>query len=379
MSVKKTITCLLLCACLPGCKNLQDNTYTEIDVAGFEDVIKHWNDQNDKDPQPRYQLKQITKIADNILVYQRSNGGWPENKNPLRIMTPKEIKLQQSLKNATDTSFDNRNVYPQIRYLAEAYLQTAEDKYKQAVIRGLEFILAAQLDNGGFTHSPPSTDKYYGHITIMDDVTSGVLGLLQEIKLGSPRFAFLSADLVNRISLAHTKGDHLLLKLQVSIKQKPAIWAGQYDAKTLKPTQGRAFELASVVSRESVDVVRYLMSDPNPTQTKINAINHAISWFKNAALGGFDMVKIEAEPVRYKYHTSTWDRIIIEDKHAEPIWARFYDTDSNLPLLATREGKRVQSLADISRERRTGYDWYGRWPAKLINEEYPLWLKKHHL
>ncbi|MEO9031633.1 MAG: hypothetical protein ABI285_00205 [Ginsengibacter sp.] len=30
----------------------------------------------------------------------------------------------------------------------------------------------------------------------------------------------------------------------------------------------------------------------------------------------------------------------------------------------------------VTRERRTGYGWYGYWPEKLIDIEYPKWLDK---
>ena len=356
---------------------ISESHHQAIEVTGFSDVIKHWNDQNHRDPQPRYALHQIRLIADNIVRYQRANGGWPENINPLRILSEQEIARQAALYSATDTSFDNRNVYPQIRYLAEAYQQTHDENYQQAVIRGLRFILSAQLANGGFTHSPPSTERYYGHITIMDDVMAGVLGLLQEIKLGSQRFDFLPADLVHQLSEAHSRGEALLLDLQVKTDGKLTIWAGQYDANSLLPAQGRAFELASLVSRESVDVVRYLMSDPTPSARKRQAIHSAMAWFKNNALTGINMVQVEAEPVRYKYHTSTWDRVIVTTADSPPIWARFYDLATQQPLLANRQGQRVDSLVQISRERRTGYDWYGRWPAPLLADEYKAWQQKH--
>ena len=354
-----------------------ESQYQAIEVNGFSDVIKHWNDQNHRDTQPRYALHQIRLIADNIVRYQRANGGWPENINPLRIMSEQEIARQAAFYSATDTSFDNRNVYPQIRYLAEAYQQTRDETYQQAVIRGLRFILSAQLANGGFTHSPPSTEGYYGHITIMDDVMAGVLGLLQEIKLGSQRFDFLPADLVQQLSEAHRRGDALILDLQVKTDGELTIWAGQYDANSLLPAKGRAFELASLVSRESVDVVRYLMSDPAPSARKRQAINSAMAWFKNNALTGIDMVQVAAEPVRYKYQTSTWDRMMVATGNSPPMWARFYDLTTHQPLLANRQGQRVESLAQISRERRTGYDWYGRWPAPLIADEYKAWQQKH--
>ena len=87
-----------------------ESHYQAIEVPGFSDVIKHWNDQNHRDPQPRYALHQVRLIADNLLRYQRANGGWPENINPLRIMSEQEIARQAALYSATDTSFDNRNV-----------------------------------------------------------------------------------------------------------------------------------------------------------------------------------------------------------------------------------------------------------------------------
>ncbi|MDY6926019.1 MAG: pectate lyase [Pseudomonadota bacterium] len=376
MAIKQLALAVTIGFACSACQT-SESQYQAIEVNGFSDVIKHWNDQNHRDTQPRYALHQIRLIADNIVRYQRANGGWPENINPLRIMSEQEIARQAAFYSATDTSFDNRNVYPQIRYLAEAYQQTRDETYQQAVIRGLRFILSAQLANGGFTHSPPSTEGYYGHITIMDDVMAGVLGLLQEIKLGSQRFDFLPADLVQQLSEAHRRGDALILDLQVKMDGELAVWAGQYDANSLLPAQGRAFELASLVSRESVDVVRYLMSDPAPSARKRQAINSAMAWFKNNALTGIDMVQVAAEPVRYKYHTSTWDRMMVATGNSPPIWARFYDLTTHQPLLANRQGQRVDTLAQISRERRTGYDWYGRWPAPLIADEYKAWQQKH--
>lgn len=376
MLVKRILLASLLCILSASLQGSEGN-FRPISIDEFRDSIQHWDNKNPDDTQPRHEIHQIRLIADNILIYQRANGGWPENTNPLRKMTTQELSQQAVLHKATDTSFDNRNVYPQIRYLAEVYQQTQDDIYRQAVIRGLRFVLAMQLDNGGFTHSPPNTEHYYGHITIMDDVMSGVLGLLQEIKLGSARFDFLPADLVRELADAHHQGDELLLKLQVQINGEKTIWAGQYLADKLIPAQGRLFEPASLVSAESVSVVRYLMSDPRPSDRKIIAIKQAINWFEKNALTGIDMIQIKAEPIRFKYHTSEWDRVIVKDDSSPPIWARFYDLNTSEPLLVNRLGQQVATLADISRERRTGYNWYGRWPAQLLGKDFPAWQLAH--
>jgi len=41
----------------------------------------------------------------------------------------------------------------------------------------------------------------------------------------------------------------------------------------------------------------------------------------------------------------------------------------------SRDGVKVYSLAEVDRERRTGQPWYGGWPAKLLDREYPQWRK----
>ena len=86
-----------------------------------------------------------------------------------------------------------------------------------------------------------------------------------------------------------------------------------------------------------------------------------------------DTETFEAEPVTYTWHTSTTDRRIVPDPDAPPLWARFYDLETSEPFLANRDGKRVATLAEVQRERRTGYDWYGSWPAELLARDYPAW------
>ena len=58
---------------------------------GFEDAIKHYQNKNGKDYQ-RYQVSDFTLIADNLLLYQKNNGGWIENQDPLRILSEEDKK-----------------------------------------------------------------------------------------------------------------------------------------------------------------------------------------------------------------------------------------------------------------------------------------------
>ena len=64
---------------------------------------------------------------------------------------------------------------------------------------------------------------------------------------------------------------------------------------------------------------------------------------------------------------------MVPDPAAPPLWARFNDLEISEPFLANRDGRRVYSLAEVQRERRTGYDRYGSWADALPATEYPAW------
>ncbi|MBN1378202.1 MAG: pectate lyase [Gammaproteobacteria bacterium] len=353
----------------------ETKTYREISVAGFDDIIRHWQKQNDQFSYSRYTPDQIVGIADNVLLYQRDNGGWPKNVDPSRILSEQEQNQIQQDKKLTDTTLDNRNTYPQIEYLCHVYSQTKDKRYRKAAEKGLAFLLDNQFDNGGWSHSPPSTDGYHGHITFADDVMPGVLGLLRKIAEKRAPFTFIDDALRSRINDALQKGDELLLQLQIRRGDILTAWAGQYDRKTLAPVGARSYELAGLVSEESVAVVRYLMSIEKPSEKIVQAIESAIAWFKASRLYGIKIEKVTAEHVRFTYHSSDIDYRVVKDKTAPPIWARFYEIETNKPFMANRDGKKVYRLQDVLRERRTGYTWYGYWPADLLNMDYPAWKK----
>ena len=58
---------------------------------------------------------------------------------------------------------------------------------------------------------------------------------------------------------------------------------------------------------------------------------------------------------------------------APPLWARFYEIETNRPFFANRDGRKVFTLAEVALERRSGYGWYGRWPAELLESGYAKW------
>lgn len=347
-----------------------------ISLDKFRDGIKHWRDGADREQYPAYKTEQYREIADNLLLYQRANGGWPKNFDPLRILDNAERTKVVGQHDQEDTTFDNRATYPVVEYLAEAFERSGEERYRKACERGLEFILRAQYENGGWPHSFPASKGYYPQITIVDDVMTGVLTTLGAIAAGEPQYKFLEPSLRERVVTAHRRGDECLLRLQVVVDGRPTGWAAQYDRVTLEPCQGRSFELPALISSETVTVLRYLMRIDQPDERVRRAIESGAEWLSRSRIMGLRVDRVDAEAVRYQNHTSRYDVVAIEDPAAGPIWARFYEIETNRPFMANRDGRKVYKLADVERERRTGYGWYTGSPAHFLEREYPAWRRK---
>src|SRR5260370_9827150 len=79
----------------------QDDAYIKsfyiIDTASFQNSAHHWYDIFDNENiinaapnQQRYAATQLKEIAENILLYQKNNGGWPKNYYMRAILTEEE-------------------------------------------------------------------------------------------------------------------------------------------------------------------------------------------------------------------------------------------------------------------------------------------------
>ena len=357
-------------------------TPATIDVSGFYDSNHHWKDITDHDQvivplknQPDYVPSQVNEIAGNILLYQQPNGGWPKNYDMLAILTDDQKKVLDEHKDSNNTTFDNGATYTQIEYLAKAYSITHNENYKNAALRGINFMLAAQYNNGGWPQFYPDVSGYRKYITFNDDAMEGIMNLLYQIINNSKTYSFISNELRTKAEKSFSKGINCILKSQIKENGKLTVWCQQHDNIDFSPRGARTFELASKASEESANIVELLMNINNPDDKIIIAVNAAMNWFKKVAIKNTRIKTVAAPAEVYKYHATNADRIVVEDSTAPQIWTRYYELETDRPLFANRDGKKVYQLSDVSRERRTGYAWYGYWPQKILNK-YPAWLEK---
>jgi len=126
----------------------QNDVYNSIDISGFDDDIRHWKNGSGKGlVYQRFDVDQITEIADNLLKFQNADGGWPKNIDWLGKLEYEEVWKRLSTFEKKSTC-DNRNTYTQIEYLSKVYTETNEDKYRDGAVKGLNFILSTQNENG---------------------------------------------------------------------------------------------------------------------------------------------------------------------------------------------------------------------------------------
>ncbi|GAB2819570.1 pectate lyase [Ferruginibacter profundus] len=316
-------------------------------------------------------------IADKMLIYQRKNGGWPKhfqgnrNVDYKRVLNDVELKeLRSGYEEGIDATIDNEATTKEIRYLVKAYKTYKNEAYLKAAEHGIEYLLKAQYDNGGWPQYYPDFSSYRSQITYNDNAMVNVLNVLQNVVLGKNDFDVIDKAYTGKCNAAIQKGIDCIIKTQIKQKGKLTAWCAQYNARTLQPETARKFELASLSGSESVGIVRFLMQQPNPSKEIITAVTAAVEWFEKVKIAGYNFVEVKAPN-----ETSGRDRVLVKDDNAV-IWARFYNLETNEPFFTGRDSQPKKTIAEVENERRIGYSWYGTWPENLIHTEYPKWLEK---
>jgi pectinesterase len=200
-----------------------------------------------------------------------------------------------------------------------------------------------------------------------------VMTLLKDLFSDNKEFASLNIgkETKEKARKAFDKGVECILKTQIQVNHHPTVWCAQHNEKTLAPANARAYELASFSGAESVGIALLLMDIDHPSKEIVAAVNGAEKWFEAHELKG---IKIGSETDQKGQR----NRVVIEDKNASPIWARFYDLTTEKPFFCSRDGIKKNTLAEISYERRNGYSWYTDAPEKVL-ARFPEWQKKNHL
>lgn len=302
---------------------------------------------------------------ENILLYQRDTGGWPKNQD-----YDKKVDREKLLKDKgrTDSTFDNGATTSEIKVLAREFRKTDKKEYREAFLKGLKYCLEAQYENGGWPQYFPRAKGYHAHVTFNDHAMIKVMELLREVATEDD-YSFVDEKLKKEADEAVKRGVACILKCQILVDGKPTVWCAQHDAKTLKPAKARSYELPSYSGNESIGIVRFLMSIESPSDEVKASIEGAVQWFREHQITGYRLEKKKGD------FPKGYDRVLVKDAKAEPLWARFYDLEKGLPIYCSRDGIPKRKLEEISYERRNGYSWVGTYAANLLEKDYLEWKK----
>jgi len=326
-----------------------------------------------------YSSEQARRIADIIVSFQTPSGGWSKRLDMTsHVRSPGEhfaadnrsLHLGDSDFDSPQGggwsyvgTFDNDATTTQLRFLARviAALDKKESTpYQTAFLRGLDYIFAAQFPNGGWPQVWPLIGGYHDAITYNDGAMIHVMELLSDVANAKGDFAFVSQSVRKRAETSLQKGVECLLTTQIVVDGRRKAWCQQHDPLTLKPTSARNYEMPCVTSAESAGILAFLMRLPQPDSNIVTAINAAGAWLE----------KTQVRDVAFRT-VGDDGRHLVPAPGQGPIWARYYDATTDLPIFGDRDKSIHDTVEEISRERRIGYSWYNDAPESALN----TWLK----
>lgn len=331
-------------------------------------------------PEEWYGSNEALDIAENVMLYQRSNGGWPKNIEKHHFLSESEKAQILADKNETDACFDNDATTIEMQFLAKVYSHKEDDRFRTSFNQGLDFILKAQYGpeykgEGGWPMFYPLRGRaYYDRITFNDNSMQNLLATLKEIYTETSFYnKIVSEETAAKAKASYDKGIRCILNCQIVKNNVKTVWCAQHDENTLEPAYGRPFEHPSFSGCETVGIIRTLMAVENPSDEIKQAIQAAMEWLDKHRIKDKQMQNIVDE-------NGNRDRIIV-DTPGKDMWARFYHLESEVPIFGDYVNPPVilYDLFEVSQQRRAGYQFYGNWPDVLFKKEYPAWKAKHGL
>lgn len=316
-----------------------------------------WADVSKK-PDSFYRSDEGLRMAQNILSWQSELGGWPLM-NTTR--EPNTGDPAQAGPWGTKAALIKATVN-EMRFLARGFRATEDERYKTAVLAGLNFILGAQYPSGGWPHSYPVRDDYTRYATYNDDMMPDLMTLLREV-FTSADFDLVGADNKKRARDAYDRGIGFVLKSQIRVNDKLTAWPQQADQITYEPRPARAFEPVAISGGESASVLSMLMDIPKPSPEVIASVEAGVQWYRDNQING---IRVETIP------GAAPDRVVLADVKAPPLWARFYQIETGKPIFVGRDAIIRFAMAEIEQERRAGYSWYSTSGAAVF-KRYAEW------
>ena len=260
-------------------------------------------------------LKAAKAAANALIRGQNELGGW-------------EHKIYFDRPTGKKVSFDDNQTQSAISFLMALDQEIDQSELTEAIKKALTMMLESQLDNGGWPHQYPWQGNYHDYATFNDQGINDCIRVMIEAD------GYYGDE-------AYSKSLHKVGRL-LMISQLPPPqpgWAQQYN-EFLQPAWARTFEPPAVCPSASVHNIHSLIDIFLHTGRSqyLEPIPDALRWLKASRLPNGK-------------------------------WGRFLELGTNKALYYDRGRIRVDSLHQLSLERRTGYGYEVDLEAALATVE----------
>jgi PelA/Pel-15E family pectate lyase len=309
------------------------------------------------------------KTAEAVMSYQTPSGGWSKAVDYSQGARQPGTHWTSQTGDAWHYcgTFDNRTTTEQLKFLAGVFTATKREDVKAALMKGLDYLFAAQYPNGGWPQNYPVERGYHEAITLNDDAMTHVLEVLHDLAEGDNLFAFADEALKQRAQAAFDQGISCLAAMQVKIDGVPAVWCAQHHPLTLEPVQARAKEPPSLSGGESANLVKFLMRSGPLTPEVTGMIEPALKWFDAHRLTGLRKTKNDKGKTDY----------VADAASTEIYWARFYDLKTAKPVFAgADDGIVYATFSEMAAKNKVAYDFFTTRPKDLLEKEAARWKKR---
>lgn len=248
-------------------------------------------------------LQAAEDAADALIEGQNDLGGWGH-------------KIYFNRPQSKRVSFDDNQTQSAIRFLMALDQEIQKPALSTAVKKALQMMLQSQLENGGWPHMYPAQGSYHDFATFNDNGINDCISVMIDAHRYYGKEEYLR-------SLKKVGWFMIISQLP---PPQPG-WAQQYN-RYLQPAWARAFEPPSVCPSATLRNVNTLMDLFLYTNNGkyLEPIPDALDWLKASRLPNGK-------------------------------WGRFLELGTNKPLYYDRGRIRVNSMAELSLERRTGYGY----------------------
>jgi PelA/Pel-15E family pectate lyase len=334
-------------------------------------------------PDDWYDTSDARRIADIVVSFQTPAGGWSKNldltdhirkqgegfapNNLSAHLGPGDFDTPRDPQWNYVGTLDNDATTTELHFLALVADRGLDaEVYRGAILRGLDYLLAAQFPNGGWPQVWPLEGGYHDAITFNDGAVTATLELLEDVADGKGGFDFVPDTVRKQARASAERGIDLIVGTQLAAKVEPGatVWAQQHDALTLKPVAGRNYEPAARCSSESAAVILFLMNLQLPKPTVVDAVYSAVDWFRATAIYGV------------AFERGADGRRLISAPGAGPLWSRYYDIRTDRPIFGDRDKSIHDDVNELSAERRNGYSWYNAAPKAAL-DRFAEWRISH--